>query len=89
MSDYRDIANNYYMSPTLCIPDIIMLRLLNTVVGKFGSPDPSQSSVTAMLLAIFTAMLFSIGGYFACARIAQVRSPPFYAINRGKRSFIR
>ena len=58
------------------------------ISGKFGSPQPNRSIVTAMVLAVFTTMLFSIGGFFACARIAQVPSPPFYAINRGDKTGI-
>ncbi|XP_050428460.1 solute carrier family 23 member 1-like isoform X2 [Adelges cooleyi] len=50
---------------------------------QWGLPLFSMRSIIALLPALFTSIVESIGNYYTCARFANLTLPPLSAINRG------
>ncbi|XP_023223235.1 solute carrier family 23 member 1-like isoform X2 [Centruroides sculpturatus] len=51
--------------------------------GQWGLPTVSTSAVLGFLAGMFSAIVESIGNFYACARISGAPTPPIHAINRG------
>ncbi|XP_067124994.1 solute carrier family 23 member 1-like [Centruroides vittatus] len=51
--------------------------------GQWGLPTVSTSAVLGFLAGVLSALVESIGNFYACARISGAPAPPIHAINRG------
>ncbi|KAL3864972.1 hypothetical protein ACJMK2_006612 [Sinanodonta woodiana] len=51
--------------------------------GQFGSISFSVSVFVGFMIATFTAILDSVGDYYACASMCRVPPPKAHAVNRG------
>ncbi|KAL4221299.1 hypothetical protein ACF0H5_019562 [Mactra antiquata] len=49
---------------------------------QWGTPTVSTVGVFGMLSGVITAMIESLGDYYACARLAGAPPPPLHAVNR-------